>query len=609
MPDERSQRRLPAADTLEDVAAARQPTVTSVAAPFSSLRQRGEAVRALGDAFKLSSDALIAAETFEHLVATTFLPIESVANLSARSVRNWFGVLGADLSIDLSIEDLDPTFFKDPIQTELRAGRDTLGALKDFREAALSLAATQGESVSVTVRLRVGKVEALRQLERILAMRATDRIEGTTAPMVGVVFYSAEALCRFLALSAAKQWRDRGLGGEDRRVVVGLCDSVGYLAGPALEVIGATEPIPTGWLIISPQAWRRFGRRVGQARKLRDAESVWSGLKVDIMSDQLRVGARQAGLETVAARLAAFRVEVAACALASHIESADHETTTLRFAGPRPAILRLNLSAHAAQTHTLPGEADTMSADAEGKDDKDDAVDALVALAGWAYRDASPDRLAIAREALAAELPAAGKVTLGGLSAAAPQALATAHANLTLYLKGATERYFQVRRAAQEAITSYAESTRKAVSDLTSDVVDNAFKTVGLIVGVAIARLIQSSVSLPLAALGAALYSAYIIFSMWYLLRARFDRYTLERQALDAALDAMNELSNSERERLRAPALQADTHFERYYRLTWRIYATLAVLGGLLFALLFLPAVQALAPHVVAPTATPLRSS
>ncbi len=394
---------------------------------------------------------------------------------------------------------------------------------------------------------------------------------------------------------AAALWRARGLGDDERRALVALCEGSGYLAGIALEVIGAAGPAPAEWLTLTPQAWRRFARRAAQARKLRDDESAWSGLDLPFMPDHLRVTSRMPGLEAVAERLSALRAAVAACALASDL-APDGRMVTLRFAGTRPATLRLDLSTPPDAPVSGAGQA------------LDEEPDALIALADWAYRDASPDRLAIARDALGGELPVATETTLEGARAAAGPALGAARANLTLYLRGATARYFQLRGAAQEAISGYADATRKAVSDLTSDVVDNLFKTVGLIAGVVIAGLIEPTASRPVAAFAAALYIAYVIFIMWYLLRARYARYMLERRALGATLEAMSELTRDERRKLRAPAAQASAHFERYYRLTWRVYLALAILGGVVFILILTPlwpVIAQLPPPT--PTATPAR--
>ncbi len=564
-------------------------------AALAALRGMGEMARALGLAFGFSQDALAAAEVFDRVEGNINRTVAEIAGVEDAALRQAFALFGDDLELDLSLSGLDPSL--DPVTAELRAGRDPLRALADFRAAAEDVAATQGDSVSVDVRLRIGKTAALAQAQRLLAARAAKAV-APEAPVACVVFYAEAALWRLLAPRAGSLWRERGPGGDERRALVALCEGTGYLAGVALEVIGAAGPAPTEWRTLTPQAWRRFTRRVARARKLRDDESAWSGLDLPFMPDHLRVTVRMPGLEAVAERLAGLRVAIAACALASDLTS-DGRVAMLRFAGTRPATLRLDLAAPSAApvppaTDAGPGQ--------------DEEPDALIALADWAYRDASPDRLAIAREALGGELPIAAEATLDGVRAAAGPALGAARANLALYLRRAAERYFQLRDAARDAINGYADATRKAVSDLTSDVVDNLFKTAGLIAGVVIAGLIEPTASRAVATLAALLYTVYVAFIMWYLLRARHERYTLERGALDSTLEAMSELTGEERRKLRAPAAQASAYFERYYRRTWRIYLALALLGVLTLILIQTPLWRVITPvPIPTPAATSAR--
>ena len=404
----------------------------------------------------------------------------------------------------------------------------------------------------------------------------------SAAPESALVFYSAAACERMWTLRAAPDWERRGLGSDKTRLCVLLCDSAGYLAGPALEVIGAQEALAGEWLPVSHAAWRRFADRTAAARQMRDAESAWSGPTLAWMPEHLRAPARTPGLERIATRLQALRAQVAATALASHIERDGGESSQgdllLRFAGARPASARLTSAAP-------PTDLDAQ------------AADALIELAGWAYRDASPDKLAIARQALTATLTAGAALTLAQLCAAAAPTLDAARANFAIYLRGATERYFQLRASAQQAVSGFADATRASVASLTSDVTDNLFRTVGLIVGVTIAWLIQPSASLTLVRIAAALYTLYVVFIVWYLLRARWARYELERKGLTDTLAVMSELTHVERDRLRSPAADAEAHFERYYRLTRGLYLALAALGVVIFLLMFTPLAHAITPH------------
>ncbi|MGH2503785.1 MAG: hypothetical protein ACRDID_14845 [Ktedonobacterales bacterium] len=235
------------------------PLMTPADATLDALRTMGETARALGLALGFSQDALAAAEVFDRVEGESNRAISDISDLDEAPVKTAFTVFGADLELDLALAGLDPAL--DPVTAELRAGRDPLRALADFRLAAEAVYATQGDSVSVDVRLRVGKNAALALTQRL----ATARVVGgatSEAPVSCVVFYAEAALRRLLSVRAAPLWRERGLGGAERRALVALCDGTGYLAGVALEVVGAAGPAPSEWLTLSPQAWRRFTARV-----------------------------------------------------------------------------------------------------------------------------------------------------------------------------------------------------------------------------------------------------------------------------------------------------------------------------------------------------------
>ena len=106
-------------------------------------------------------------------------------------------------------------------------------------------------------------------------------------------------------------------------------------------------------------------------------------------------------------------------------------------------------------------------------------------------------------------------------------------------------------------------------------------------------------------ALVAILILAYVLFMLLFLMRARWQRYTLEAGDLAGHLSAMPELSESERRGLRVRATAADAYFRRYFRWSCIVYAVFAAAALLYFlALLVFPAPGAL-PPAPAPTATP----
>ena len=53
------------------------------------------------------------------------------------------------------------------------------------------------------------------------------------------VFYQAGSIDKLLRFGALSEWERLGLAASEGRTVIVLCDASGYLAGMALEIMGA----------------------------------------------------------------------------------------------------------------------------------------------------------------------------------------------------------------------------------------------------------------------------------------------------------------------------------------------------------------------------------
>jgi hypothetical protein len=559
----------------------RVATFAGSQAPREALRACGEALAELSAALALPAERLARAEAVDRLETEATLPLDVVAAWEPAQVHGWFAALGSDLRLDLRLAE--GLVGESPPEASLRAGQSPDAALRDFVQAARAVEVAHSDDAAVEVRLSVGKQHAQAHAAALLAARPT----AVSAPELVAhtqarVFYFAAAWNRLLTPHALEDWERLGLSRAEERTAVVVCDATGYLAGPALEVAGVASVDEPRWLEVSPSAWRRFVERAREARSLRDEEGSWPAAPL-LTPAHLRVVARAPGLDETAARLAALEAALAAAYLASAVQQGSAGGWTLRCAGPRPAVCR------------VPPE--TLHVEDDG---------ALARLAAWAYHGASPDKLAIVREALARELPAGGTVTLAEIAGVAPAALEAARANFVLYLRRNAEQYFHMREQALTAVGDYASGVRKAVGDLTGDVVDTVYRTVGLLVGVILAALIQPALSLAVQRMAALVYSLYLAFVLWYALGARQQRYALETSDLGRRLAAMPELSASERERLRLQPEPEQRHFERHLRRARAIYAVLLALGALYFLLLWTPLAPHLAlPHITMPAASP----
>jgi hypothetical protein len=538
----------------------------------------GEAVTQMKAVLRPGLDAAeTVAESTDRLALGTRLSIATFAESVGReqsALAAWFQLFQDDLELDLRLDGMDPD--AEPVNASLRAGGQVEARLREFLRRAKAVAATQGDDVVVDVRLTARKTHAQAAARELLATRP--ECAGTAEALARTqvaVHYQAAAWSATIALRSIATWEREGWFQDGGRVLVVVCDVTGYLAGLALDVIGAQSASAPDWLAFSRTAWREFQAREERTRGLRAEESSWPTAPSAITFDTLRAQERAPGLSETAKRLAALREGLAAAYLASAVVVETDGRLTLRFAGARPASCALEMGP----------AVETPAAD-----------DGLPRLAAWAYHSGASEALIIARECLARELKPGATLPLARVAQAAGLAREAAKANLTLYVRRNIEQYFRLRETAQEAVAAYSDGVRKAVSDLTGTIVDDAYRIVGILAAAVIAGVIQPDLTLFALRVATALFALYIIFVLGVVLRARWERFSLEKQALHERLDGMPELTEGERAQIQRPSLESDVYFTRYYRWAFWTYLTLGVLAALAFLLLWTPLAGAL-PH------------
>lgn len=533
---------------------------------LSALEACGESMRALAAALEIPLDRLARAEAIDRVEVETLLPVESLRTIDLATVQTWFETLGADLALDFFLygevpEEPAPVAF-------LRHDTHPAEMLAHFIDEASQTLERSGLDLYAQVRLAAGK-SRLRELARALvdARDAPDEAQKLAEVTDIQAFYARAAWLRLLRIEALADWKRLGILAPDRRTVVVICDGAGYLAGNALEIIGARTESPPRARFLTASAWRHACMRARAARQIWASESGESGAVPDLALENLNVTNNGTGLSDISDRLAALHGALAALHLASAVTASKDGTYTLRFSGARPCFCEL-----------------------PAREDGTSPCDAIVSLAKWALTSDSADRLLIAREALARELPAGQQVTMGQIDRAARLAEDTARTNFALFLRRNSDQYFASRQQALDALAGYAAQVRKSVSELTADVVATAYRTVGLLAGVIIAGLIQPGLSLGIQRVAAALYSVYVlVFALAFVMSARWRQYQLDAADLRLRLDAMEELSARERERLLTQPAREHAYFETYFRWSCAIYGTLGLIGLLYFALLWSP--------------------
>lgn len=558
---------------------------TPPASPAAHLAACVAAFAALGTAFDLDAERMARAEDLARVELVARVALDRLDDLLPADVGGWFVALGADLEVELRLVGLGLEG-GDESAVVLRHDSAPGDAYVAFVTEARDREAAGGAALDVEARIALAKTGMVVTAREALAERpgalGTPEVLAVTAV---AVFYSPVACARTLLTPAAlPQWESAGLARPDGRAALVLLDAGGYLAGPALEVIGARDLGAQPWLDLDAATWEQSRRQRTRMRELRDAESIWMIPACGLTSEALAVEQQAPGLEPMARAVAALRERLAAMELAASVQASAADALVLRFAGE-------------------PVRGCTLAAD-EPHADAPLTDEALSRLAAFAYGSDTPDRLYIARDCLAQGFPAVSRVTLVELEDAARRALPAAAATFNLYLKRQTEHYFTARQQALDAVETYAEGVRKSVGDLTSDVVSDVYKTAGLLLAVVIAALLGPAHARLVWELGTIAYLAYLIFIVRFLLPARERRFVLDgREVLDH-LRAVSELTRDEKHEIWQTAARANDYFRHYLRRSRWIYYALAA-AGLIFLLVLLTPLAAHLPLVSSPAATP----
>ncbi|WIG58095.1 MAG: hypothetical protein OJF49_000840 [Ktedonobacterales bacterium] len=611
------------------------------AQPLATLRAYSATVTEIGAACGLDAERMASLEAIDRLEAQASIPLDQLAALPPDTVERWFALCGADLELDLQLTGLGLEDEQEIVP--LRADAAPSATFARFVADAQATAANQGSDLRVNIRVALAKTRAIAAARALLATRpghlgTPDALAATTV----AVYFQSSALYPILTITALDFWEQQGLARPGGRAVIVLCDASGYLASPALEVIGAQTDAPD-WLEISHDGWRQFQERADEIRHLRDAESIWTIPACSLTPEHLALTSRAPGLDATARPLAAMRESLAAMYLATSVQRASDDTLLLRFAGTPIRTLTLPHDAtisgengensppssghipsftptqppKSAESATAPAATSATSATSatagrfsvppshhgEGAEGE-----VLSALAAWAYASAAPDRLYIARDCLAREFPAGTRIAFAEVERAARRALPAAHATFRLYLKHQTDQYFTARQQALDAVASYVASVGKAIADLTSDLVDNVYRGILLALGVMVAALLQPAQSLAVQRLAFALYALYfLVFIQLFVLRSRHEQFDAQEHELTQRLATLHELTAEERAAMRAQPIPEAARFHRYFTWSRRIYLVLGIAAAAYCLLLLTPLAShlPLVPAHATPTATP----
>lgn len=531
---------------------------------LASVRQYGKAIAQLADALALPHAVFTEGEASNRLEVNREFELDEAERWDIGEILRCCNLFGADLRLRLLLKGFDATFGQ--LDEHWKGSELQLDDLRGFLSSARSIADLQGDSVIVDIRITVFKAEIARAVKALISTRpeylgTADMLSKTEVQ----VFYHAQAWRRLLSFNALWQREQSGLNQDGGRLFIALCDVSGYWAGSALEVWGVASEGEIPWYTLSREGWQDFLENTRKTRALREEESTW-GIDLGLLTpEHFEMREVQEGNGQVLDVMNKLQAGISAAYLANSVQpDRQYNNSVLRFAGPRPSQCYLPTT-----PVTAVGEASDFSSKA------------LFNLVTWAYLHGSPDKLLLARECLARELPPRADITLPELEKLAVQVLDVAKANFAIYLRNNTAQYFQSRQQALDAVSAYASTVEKTVTDLSSDLVDNLYKDLGVAAAAIAAALIQPGARAFVIVAAIFVHVVYLLFVRFYIMPIRFNRYQNERTSLDDRLAKMSELSDDERTKIRAIAQNAETDFEASYVRTGWAYIVFCLVGTL----------------------------
>lgn len=559
--------------------------VSSESDPLIAIRQQADALVALADALGIPRSHLADKETLDSVVARYSVTSARAIAWEVGTIASSLHQFGADAELLIATRGADPIF--DVPQIRIHGDQVGESDIHTFIEGLQAISDEQGNEIHVDISLSVRKSAAQEYLQHFLSQRADWRSSDEIVAHTKVILcFQSLAWQKWLTFKALWSWESKGLLTHGRRLVVALCDTQGYLGGPAIEILG----IQSGNLPVQPavsrQAWVDFLERDALVHRLCTQESNWGIGPLTITPEHFELQELRPGLNAIADDFDRIQAALSAMYLASSVQlDPSQEHVVLRFAGPRPSQLE------------LPYRSDRTVVQGEF------SQHALFELTMWAYRYGSHDKLLIARECLARELPARTSVELAYIESRARDTIDAAESNFVQYVRGNAAQYFDLRQNAIDAVTTYAEGVGRTVSGMTADLVSNVYKVAGLLAGAIAAVLIEPSITVQVLILSVVVQVLYVLFNVFYALPAQKRRYEADTDGLRRRLCVMDELSTRERENIRATAAGADSDFEKSYAraltLYWWMCAACIIIG----------LVMAVALHNVTAVAPPLRGA
>lgn len=372
-----------------------------------------------------------------------------------------------------------------------------------------------------------------------------------------LLYFSAD---KFLQRLNSREFWNLGeflISNAEEILILLLGNASGVAVGPNVRVFGRDYWVSSDLLDFQVNDADR--QKIPAALNFRNEESNWEIVTSEVTPYHLYIERIDFDRHDVLETIARFRDRLAVAYLADHVK-VDDGRLICQFRGHKRVWIPLpSLN--------------------EG-----DAATPIYKLFTWAYENTSSDKLEIMRQIISLQLEHNTNNNYTILRERAEDMLGAAKSNFQIYLRRSVELYFDKRLKVSEFIQKFSEEMGASVSALTSELISNLYKTVGVILAVVIAALVDPKQTPPVVYWTSLLYLIYIGFIFFYLLPATYLRFSNKVQEYQHSIVELHDvLSSEEIQRLQGNSFKrARRIFLIYFGLTNSLYASLGATAYLL---------------------------
>lgn len=144
----------------------------------------------------------------------------------------------------------------------------------------------------------------------------------------------------------------------------------------------------------------------------------------------------------------------------------------------------------------------------------------------WIFDNSSSDKLDIVRHIITLRAPGGGNENYIDILNGAGDVLGSAKDNFQTFIKQSVEFYFDTRSKISDYLQKFNEDIGLKISSLASELIENLYKTVGVILGVAITIVLDPNYTALIIFAISLLYFAYILFVFIVLLGTTYLRFS-----------------------------------------------------------------------------------